>query len=45
MTEVEDPVTTLVRLLRANMRVVNDDNSIASIYASREWYDRELLKN
>jgi len=43
--EVEDPVTTLVRLLRANMRVVNDDNSIANIHVSREWYDRELLKN
>jgi hypothetical protein len=45
MTEVEDPVTTLVRLFKANVRVVNDDNSIANIYASREWYDRELLKN
>jgi hypothetical protein len=45
MTEVEDPVTTLVRLFKTNMRVVNDDNSIANIYASREWYDRELLKN
>jgi len=43
--EVEDPVTTLVRLLKANMRVVNDDGSLASIYVSREWYDRELLKN
>jgi len=43
--EVEDPVTTLVRLLKANMRVINDDNSIANIYTSREWYDRELLKN
>jgi hypothetical protein len=45
MTEVEDPVFTLVRLLKANMRVVNDDGSLASIYVSREWYDRELLKN
>jgi len=43
--EVEDPVTTLVRLLKTNIRVVNDDNSIANIYCSREWYDRELLKN
>jgi hypothetical protein len=45
MTEVEDPVVTLVRLLRTNMRVVNDDSSLASIFVSREWYDRELLKN
>ncbi len=45
MPEVEDPVVTLVRLLKANMRVVNDDQSVASIFVSREWYDRELLKN
>lgn len=45
MTEVEDPVTTLVRLLKTNMRVVNDDSSIANVYVSREWCDRELLRN
>ena len=45
MTEVEDAVSTLVRLLRTNMRVVNDDASLASIFVSREWYDRELLKS
>jgi len=45
MTEIEDPVTTLVRLFKTNIRLVNDDNSIANVYASREWYDRELLKN
>lgn len=45
MTEVEDPVTTLVRLFRTNLRVVNDDDSIANIHTSREWLDRELLKN
>jgi hypothetical protein len=43
--EIEDPVTTLVRLLKANIRVVNDDGSIANVCVSREWYDRELLKN
>jgi hypothetical protein len=45
MTEVEDPTVTLVRLLKTNMRVVNDDDSLAKIYVSGEWYDRELLKN
>ena len=45
MPETEDPVTTLVRLLKTNIRVVNDDGSIASICTTREWYDRELLKN
>lgn len=45
MPEVEDPVVTLVRLLKRNMRVVNDDGSLASLFVSREWYDRELFKN
>lgn len=41
----EDPITTVVRLLQKNMRVVKDDGSLASVYVSKEWYDRELLKN
>jgi hypothetical protein len=45
MSQVEDQVTTFVRLLDKNMRVVKDDGSLAKIYVSREWYDRELLKN
>jgi len=45
MVEIEDPITTLVRLLERNMRVVKDDGSLAKIYVSTEWYDRELLKN
>jgi len=43
--EIEDPTTTLVRLLDKNMRVVKDDGSSAKILVSREWYDRELFKN
>jgi len=45
MVEIEDPVTTLVRLLEKNMQVVKDDGSLAKIHVSTEWYDRELLKN
>ena len=45
MVEIEDPVTTLVRLLDKNLRVVKDDGSLANIHVSTEWYDRELLKN
>ena len=45
MSEIEDPVITTTRLLQKNMRVVKDDNAIASIYVSKEWYDRELFKN
>jgi len=45
MVEIEDPVTTLVRLLNKNIQVVKDDGSLADICVTTEWYDRELLKN
>jgi len=45
MVEIEDPITTLIRLLDENVQVVKDDGSLAKIYVSAEWYDRELLKN
>ena len=45
MPQIEDPVTTLVRLLDTNIQVVKDDGSLADISVTTEWYDRELLKN
>jgi len=45
MAEIEDPVTTLVRLLDKNIQVTKDDGSQADICVTTEWYDRELLKN
>ncbi|MCL6579170.1 MAG: hypothetical protein K6T73_07270 [Candidatus Bathyarchaeota archaeon] len=45
MSEVENPVDTVVRLLSKNMWVVKEDGSLASILVSKEWYDRELFKN
>jgi hypothetical protein len=45
MSEMENPVDTVVRLLNKNMRVVKEDGSLASILVSREWLDRELFKN
>lgn len=42
---IEDPVTTVVRLLQKNMHLVKDDLSLASVYVSKEWYDQALLKN
>ena len=45
MSEVENPVDTVVRLLSKNMWVVKEDGSLASIHVSKEWYDRELFKN
>jgi hypothetical protein len=41
----EDPVTTIVQLLKDNMHVVKDDESLAKIYVSKEWYDQALFKN
>jgi len=45
MSEPEDPTATVVRLLQKNIRVVKEDNSIANIRVSQEWYNRELFKN
>jgi hypothetical protein len=45
MSELENPVDTVVRLLSKNMWVVKEDGSLASMLVSREWYDRELFKN
>ncbi|MEM2995779.1 MAG: hypothetical protein QXI91_07220 [Candidatus Bathyarchaeia archaeon] len=45
MSEVENPIDTVVRLLSKNMQVVREDGSLASIVVSREWVDRELFKN
>lgn len=45
MSEMENPVDTVVRLLSQNMHVVKKDGSLASIVVSREWVDRELFKN
>ena len=44
MPNVEDSITTLVRLLDNNMRLVKDDGSIGNVYVSKEWYDRNLMK-
>ena len=41
----EDPVTTAIRLIQSNINVIKNDGSIASIYVSSQWYDRELFKN
>jgi len=44
MPNVEDSVTTLVRLLNNNIRLVKDDGSVGSVYVSKEWFDRDLMK-
>ncbi len=44
MVNPEDPTVTLVRLLGTYLRVIKDDNSIAKVSVSQEWFNRELFK-
>lgn len=45
MATVEDSITTIVRLLDTNMRLVKDDGSVGKVYVSEGRYDRQLLKS
>jgi len=45
LSELEDAVATVVRLLQKNVQVMKEDGGKAQIYVSQEWYDRELFKN
>lgn len=38
-----DLVDVIIELLRANMRVVKEDGSLANIQVSREWLNQEAL--
>jgi len=44
MADTEDSITTLVRLLDANMRLVKDDGSVGNVHVSKAWFDRDLMK-
>lgn len=43
MSEVEDPVVTLLRLVGTRIRVTKDDGNVAKILCSEKALDRELL--
>ena len=45
MSQIENPVETVIRLLARNMSVVKDDGSPANISVSREWLSQEALQN
>ena len=45
MSEVENPVVTILRLIESRIRVVKDDGGLASVLCSQANYDRELLKD
>lgn len=44
MSEVEDAATTLLRLLRSEMRVLKDDGSFARLSVTSEWQNAEAFK-
>ena len=45
MSEVENPVVTILRLIESRLRVVKDDGGLARVLCSQANYDRELLKD
>jgi hypothetical protein len=44
MSEIEEAATTVSRLIRRNLRVIKDDNSLATINVSGEWQNADALK-
>jgi hypothetical protein len=42
--ELENPVTTLLRLIKTRIRVIKDNGAVANILSTVEAYDREVLK-
>jgi hypothetical protein len=44
LSELEDAVDTLIRLISSRIRVVKDNGSLASLLITEGNYDRELLK-
>jgi hypothetical protein len=45
LSEVENPVITVLRLIESRLRVVKDDGGLARVLCSQANYDRELLKD
>ncbi|MBN1245816.1 hypothetical protein JXA31_09515 [Candidatus Bathyarchaeota archaeon] len=44
MSETEDAATTVVRLLRTEMRVAKDDGALATIIVTSEWQNTDAFK-
>jgi hypothetical protein len=45
LSEAENPVITILRLIESRIRVVKDDGGLARVLCSQANYDRELLKD
>ncbi len=44
MSETENPAVTLMRLLKANLRVVKDNGALANIGVAGEWQNADAFK-
>jgi len=45
LSEAENPVVTILRLIESRLRVVKDDGGLARVLCAQANYDRELLKD
>jgi hypothetical protein len=45
LSEAENPVITVLRLVESRLRIVKDDGGLARVLCSQANYDRELLKD
>jgi hypothetical protein len=45
LSERENPVVTILRLIESRLRVVKDDGGLANVLCSQANFDRELLKD
>jgi hypothetical protein len=44
MSETEDAVITVARLLRTEMHVVKDDGALATVIVTNEWQNTDAFK-
>ena len=44
MNEIEDPAATVARLLRTNLCVIKDNETIANVNVTNEWQSNEALR-
>ncbi len=45
MSQPENPITTVIRLLNKNLKITKEDGATANIQVTPEWQNQELLKN
>ncbi len=45
MSEKEDPATTIIRLLKSEMRVIKDNGGLATVNVSGEWQNADAFED